>query len=45
VKPIRRALRASGGKVARASALLGITRRRAYRLIEGHAVDLESLRK
>lgn len=39
------ALRASGGNVARASALLGITRQRAYRLMEGHAVDLEALRK
>jgi transcriptional regulator of acetoin/glycerol metabolism len=38
------ALRASGGNVARASALLGITRQRAYRLMEGHAVDLEALR-
>ncbi|HEV8549856.1 MAG TPA: sigma 54-interacting transcriptional regulator, partial [Polyangiaceae bacterium] len=34
------ALRASGGNVARASALLGITRQRAYRLMEGQAVDL-----
>jgi transcriptional regulator of acetoin/glycerol metabolism len=39
------ALRASGGNVARASALLGITRQRAYRLMEGHAVDLEALRQ
>ncbi|HEV8548930.1 MAG TPA: helix-turn-helix domain-containing protein, partial [Polyangiaceae bacterium] len=39
------ALRTSGGNVARASALLGITRQRAYRLMEGHAVDLEALRK
>jgi transcriptional regulator with GAF, ATPase, and Fis domain len=39
------ALRASAGNVARASELLGITRQRAYRLIEGNAVDLESLRK
>jgi transcriptional regulator with PAS, ATPase and Fis domain len=39
------ALRASGGNVARASALLGITRQRAYRLIEEYAVDLETLRK
>jgi transcriptional regulator with AAA-type ATPase domain len=38
------ALRASGGNVARASAMLGITRQRAYRLMEGQAVDLESLR-
>jgi transcriptional regulator with GAF, ATPase, and Fis domain len=39
------ALRASEGNVARASTLLGITRQRAYRLIEGHSLDLEDLRK
>jgi transcriptional regulator with GAF, ATPase, and Fis domain len=39
------ALRASQGNVARASALLGITRQRAYRLIEGHALDLDEIRK
>jgi transcriptional regulator with GAF, ATPase, and Fis domain len=39
------ALRAAGGNVARASAMLGITRQRAYRLMEGGGVDLESLRK
>ena len=39
------ALRASGGNVARASAMLGISRQRAYRLMEGQAVDLEALRK
>jgi DNA-binding NtrC family response regulator len=38
------ALRAAGGNVARASAMLGITRQRAYRLMESHAVDLEALR-
>ncbi len=38
------ALRASGGNVARASAMLGITRQRAYRLMESHAVDLEAIR-
>jgi DNA-binding NtrC family response regulator len=38
------ALRASGGNVARAAAMLGITRQRAYRLMEGKAVDLEALR-
>jgi transcriptional regulator with PAS, ATPase and Fis domain len=39
------ALRASGGNVARAAAMLGISRQRAYRLMEGRAVDLEALRK
>jgi transcriptional regulator of acetoin/glycerol metabolism len=38
------ALRTSGGNVARAAALLGITRQRAYRLMEGQSVDLEALR-
>jgi DNA-binding NtrC family response regulator len=38
------ALRASGGNVAKASAMLGITRQRAYRLMEGGAVDLDALR-
>jgi transcriptional regulator of acetoin/glycerol metabolism len=39
------ALRASGGNVARAAAMLGISRQRAYRLMEGQSVDLEALRK
>jgi transcriptional regulator of acetoin/glycerol metabolism len=39
------ALRTAGGNVARASALLGITRQRAYRLMEGQSVDLDALRK
>jgi transcriptional regulator of acetoin/glycerol metabolism len=39
------ALRASGGNVARAATILGISRQRAYRLMEGQAVDLEALRK
>jgi transcriptional regulator with AAA-type ATPase domain len=39
------ALRNAGGNVARASAALGITRQRAYRLMDGHAVDLEALRE
>jgi len=39
------ALRASGGNVARAAAMLGISRQRAYRLMEGQAVDLEAFRK
>lgn len=39
------ALRASGGNVARASVVLGITRQRAYRLMEGNAVDLDALRE
>jgi two-component system, response regulator FlrC len=38
------ALRASGGNVARAAAILGISRQRAYRLMEGQAVDLDSIR-
>jgi DNA-binding NtrC family response regulator len=38
------ALRASGGNVARAAAILGISRQRAYRLMEGQGIDLESLR-
>jgi transcriptional regulator of acetoin/glycerol metabolism len=37
------ALRASGGNVARASAMLGITRQRAYRLLDGQ-VDLDAIR-
>jgi transcriptional regulator of acetoin/glycerol metabolism len=39
------ALRASRGNVARASAMLGITRQRAYRLMEAAAVDLDALRE
>jgi transcriptional regulator with GAF, ATPase, and Fis domain len=39
------ALRAAQGNVTRAATLLGITRQRAYRLIEGHALDLGDLRK
>jgi transcriptional regulator of acetoin/glycerol metabolism len=38
------ALRASGGNVAGAATILGITRQRAYRLMEGKDVDLEALR-
>ncbi len=38
------ALRASGGNVARAASLLGISRQRAYRLMEGQSVDLETMR-
>ncbi len=38
------ALRAAGGNVARAAAVLGISRQRAYRLMEGQGVDLDSLR-
>jgi len=37
------ALRASSGNVTRAAAELGITRQRAYRLLEGQAVDLAEL--
>jgi DNA-binding NtrC family response regulator len=39
------ALRAAGGNVTRAAALLGITRQRAYRLMDSNAVDLDALRK
>jgi DNA-binding NtrC family response regulator len=39
------ALRAAQGNVTQASTLLGITRQRAYRLIDGHALDLDDLRK
>jgi transcriptional regulator of acetoin/glycerol metabolism len=38
------ALRTAGGNVSRAAALMGISRQRAYRLMEGQAVDLEALR-
>jgi len=38
------ALRASGGNVARAASILGISRQRAYRLMEGQSVDLETMR-
>ncbi len=38
------ALRAAGGNVTRAAAMLGISRQRAYRLMESHAVDLNALR-
>lgn len=38
------ALRSAGGNVARAAAMLGITRQRAYRMMESHAVDLEAIR-
>jgi transcriptional regulator of acetoin/glycerol metabolism len=39
------ALRASGGNVSRASALVGISRQRAYRMMDENAVDLEEFRK
>jgi len=39
------ALRASGGNVAKAAASLGISRQRAYRMMQGRTeIDLESLR-
>jgi transcriptional regulator of acetoin/glycerol metabolism len=38
------ALRASHGNVAQAAAMLSITRQRAYRLMQGQAVDLDALR-
>ena len=40
------ALRASGGNVARAASTLGISRQRAYRMMQGRSeVDLDSLRE
>jgi transcriptional regulator of acetoin/glycerol metabolism len=39
------ALRASGGNVSRASALVGISRQRAYRMMDENAVDLQTFRK
>ena len=40
------ALRASNGNVARAAQALGISRQRAYRMMQGRAgVDLEALRE
>ena len=38
------ALRAAKGNVAQAALLLGISRQRVYRLMQGHSVDLDSLR-
>jgi transcriptional regulator of acetoin/glycerol metabolism len=38
------ALRAAGGNVTRAAVLLGITRQRAYRLMESNGVDLDAVR-
>jgi transcriptional regulator with GAF, ATPase, and Fis domain len=37
------ALRATGGNVTRAAAQLGVTRQRAYRMLQGQSVDLASL--
>lgn len=39
------ALRVSRGNVAQAALVLGISRQRAYRLMQGHAVDLDELRE
>jgi transcriptional regulator with PAS, ATPase and Fis domain len=39
------ALRSSGGNVSRAAAMIGITRQRAYRLMDAQSVDLQGLRK
>ncbi len=38
------ALRTCNGNVARAAAILGISRQRAYRLMEGQAIDLDGMR-
>lgn len=38
------ALRAANGNVTRAAAMLGISRQRAYRLMESHAIDLDAIR-
>ena len=38
------ALRAADGNVTRAATMLGITRQRAYRLMDSNAVDLDALR-
>ena len=38
------ALRVSQGNIAQASAMLGISRQRAYRLMQGHEFDLDALR-
>jgi len=37
------ALRATGGNLTRAAAQLGVTRQRAYRLLQEQSVDLASL--
>ncbi len=39
------ALRTTGGNVSRASAMLRISRQRAYRLMEGADIDLDALRR
>ena len=39
------ALRACHGNVAQAAAALGISRPRAYRLMQGHDVDLDAVRR
>jgi DNA-binding NtrC family response regulator len=43
LEQLMNALRASDGNVTRAAAELGITRQRAYRLLEGQGVDLAEL--
>jgi transcriptional regulator with GAF, ATPase, and Fis domain len=39
------ALRACDGNVAQAAAALGVSRQRAYRLMQGHDVDIEGVRR
>jgi transcriptional regulator of acetoin/glycerol metabolism len=45
LQPLLSALRACQGNVAQAAVALGITRQRAYRLMQGHAVDLDAVRR
>ena len=38
------ALRASQGNLTQAAAVLGISRQRAYRMMQGRAIDLDAFR-